>query len=121
MFELGWVFWVLFIAVFFGCGRMCGWGAKRFADRRRGLENGAMDEEAFHVAGRRSRATLGEDAGGRGLLREAMHARDDKEGEPVRLRAQKGSPLEKLQKDFIDGRLTVEEYERELDRLEKIE
>lgn len=122
MFEFGWMFWVLFFVVFFGCGRMCGWGARRFVDRRRGLEDGGLDEEAYRVSGPRSRAELDSGAGSR-LARDAMRSTSagDAMSEPSPLKRPRESPLEKLQRAFVDGRLTVEEYERELDRLERIE
>ena len=117
MFEFGWMFWVLFFVIFFGCGRMCGWGARRYIDRKRELQEGLPDDEAHRVGG--ARAALKDDVGG-GALRDAMFRRSrEKDREPAQLR--RGSPVEQLQKKFIDGRLTLEEYERELDRLERIE
>ena len=41
--------------------------------------------------------------------------------EPVAHRNTPTSPLEDLQKRFVEGRLSMTEYEQELDRLEKIE
>ncbi len=43
------------------------------------------------------------------------------EGEPARLRQRRRSPLQELQQKFVEGKLTLAEYERELDRLERIE
>ena len=120
MFEFGFMFWILFFVIFFGCGRMCGWGARRYMDRKRGLEEGLPDEEVYRVGGPRSRAALGDDAAQGGTLRDAMFRRSQEgDREPARLR--KGSPLKQLQKKFIDGGLTLEEYERELDSLERLD
>jgi uncharacterized membrane protein len=51
-----------------------------------------------------------------------MHRRGDEPRlEPLRRGEKAPTPLEILQQKFIEGRLSMEEYERELDRLEKLE
>ncbi len=116
--EFGWGFIALFVVIFLGCGRMCGWGPRR---RRHHREvEGQEDEGERRLSSLESRLK-GLDRGDR-RVREAVYDGDrDGAREPVRARSNRSSALEELQKRFIDGRITVDEYERELDRLEKIE
>lgn len=118
MFEFGWMFWILFFAIFFGCGRMCGWRVRRYVEGRRGPDEvGCCEEESLAAGPGSRRAELG--AGG---MRDAMYRRDEeREPEVARLKRSQGTPLQQLQQRFIDGRITLEEYEREIDRLERIE
>lgn len=122
MFEFGWLFWVLFFVIFFGCGRMCGWGARRYLDRGRRFEEGGSDEETRPIAGSRSTAALGRDSAQPGILGDASLRGDREEGrDRAVLRGRTGSPLQRLQKKFVEGRITLEEYERELDRLDRLD
>lgn len=96
MFDFGWMFWALFFVIFFGCGRMCGWGVRRYADRRRRYRED--DEEP-------QPARLG----------------DATAAQPARPIRPRETPVQRLQKRFVDGRITIEEYERELDHLDRLE
>lgn len=104
-----WLAWLIIAcAVLFGCGRGCAWGYRR---HRR-------------VAGH-------EMSGGRvgSGRREALRAAPSEPAipaearEPVAVggRERVESPLETLQRRFIEGSIDVEEYERELDRLYHLE
>ncbi len=102
MFEFGWLFWVMFFAIFFGCGRMCGWGYRRhLADRWHG------DEELPEKKGPTVFV-------GRVVLDVEERARP----EPAKLNRPVESPLKALQRDFVDGRISLDEYENRLDSLE---
>jgi hypothetical protein len=46
---------------------------------------------------------------------------EEREEEPARMKRKPSSPLEELQQRFVDGRLSLTEYEKELDRLERLE
>jgi hypothetical protein len=46
---------------------------------------------------------------------------EEREREPARAKEKAPNQLELLQQKFVEGRLSMEEYERELDRLEKLE
>lgn len=105
MFEFGWVFWVLFFAVFFGCGRMCGWGRRGYYGSRRRL-----DEEE------REGDNPGKAIAGVASLDRATPV----EPEPVRLSRPQETPLKALQRDFVDGAITMDEYERRLDAIERL-
>lgn len=118
--EFGLGFWILFFVIFFGCGRMCGWGKRRHRDRPEELESsGGKDDRLKHlesrVAGRAARRER--------LMSARRQQTDSRAGEPrpVPTRARKETPLQELQKRFVEGRLTLGEYERELDRLDRID
>ncbi len=117
MFEFPW-FWIMFFVIFFGCGRMCGWGARRYVKRRRRHEDedevsymSASDSSAERLKARGDESFLA--AGGYGRLG------DKQKRDPVRLKA-RGTPLEQLQRKFVDGRITLDEYERQVDQLERL-
>ncbi|UCC72872.1 MAG: hypothetical protein JSV86_21410 [Gemmatimonadota bacterium] len=120
--EFGLGFWILFIVIFVGCGKMCGWGARKYREHHRELEKRRDDEDRLSKLEARVR---GLDRGSRdrdGLLRPAMfHREQEKEREPVARREKRPSQLELLQQKFIEGKLSLDEYEREIDRLEKLE
>ncbi len=98
---------------------MCGWGARKYRERQRELESDSPPEPdrlsklESRLRGRNS---------GTELPRPAMH-REGKSAEasPVGLKQRRTSPLQELQKRFVEGRLTLAEYERELDRLDRID
>jgi hypothetical protein len=127
--DFGFGFLILFFVIFVGCGRMIGWGARKHRERHRMLggccgseeEEQQQDDRLSRLESRvrlRERGRRDQDR----LIRPAMHRRDEeREREPARLREKAPTQLEILQQKFIEGRLSLEEYERELDRLEKIE
>jgi hypothetical protein len=114
--EFGFI--VLFIAIFVGCGRLCGWGARKYKEHHRQLdhEHDEQDARLTHLESRIKRL------GDRTRPRHAMHRRgEEREEEPARMKRERSSPLEELQQRFVDGRLSLTEYEKELDRLERLE
>ncbi len=127
--EIGFGFWILFFVIFVGCGKMIGWGARRHKERHRMLggccgpadEEGQQDDRLSRLESRvraRERGSRDQDR----LLRPAMLRRgEEREREPARMSEKAPTQLELLQQKFIEGRLSMEEYERELDRLEKLE
>ena len=119
MFEFGWMFWVMFFAIFCGCGRLCGWGARRYVDRR-SIDETGKDEGRYYMSGS-GRAEIGDGASDR-LMSDAMNrgAREEMRATSA-VGLSRDTPLQKLQKKFVEGRLTMEEYERELDHLDRIE
>jgi hypothetical protein len=102
---------------------MCGWGVRRYRGRQRELDSGD-DERDRRLADLESRVRrLGDGDRTRDrLMRPATfrHGKGD-EAEPARMRERRATPLQELQQRFVEGRLTLTEYERELDRLERIE
>lgn len=118
--EFGLGFWILFFVIFFGCGRMCGWGKRRHRPRQEDLESSGKDDRLTRLESR---------VGRRGMHREHLmsgrrHHQSDRqspEPQPVSTRSRRESPLQELQKKFVEGRLTLGEYERELDRLDRID
>jgi hypothetical protein len=117
--EFGWGFIALFIVIFWGCGRLCGWGPRKKKERELEQMKHADDQRLTDLEqrvkglgrGRRER-----------LIRDAAYSREGTaEREPARLQSRRSSPLEELQKRFIEGQISLDEYEKELDRLEKIE
>ncbi|NIR45005.1 MAG: hypothetical protein GWN99_11585, partial [Gemmatimonadetes bacterium] len=46
---------------------------------------------------------------------------DDGAEQKVRPRSRSASPLQELQRKFVEGRLTLDEYEREIDALERLD
>jgi hypothetical protein len=52
---------------------------------------------------------------------EPMTHRGGGERAPLSKRKKPGSALEDLQRRFVEGQLSISEYEQELDRLEKID
>jgi hypothetical protein len=127
--EFGFGFLILFFVIFVGCGRMIGWGARKHRERHRMLggccgpeeEEQQQDDRLSKLESRvraRERARRDQDR----LLRPAMFRRgEEREREPARAKEKAPNQLELLQQKFVEGRLSMEEYERELDRLEKLE
>lgn len=99
-----WVFWMLFGAIFVGCGRMCGWGRRR--DHRQ------REEDRLQVGGDRGDVSA---IAGRAVFRSAERP----EPEHASLKSNE-TPLQTLQNNFVDGRISMEEYERRLDQLERL-
>lgn len=126
-FDFGFGFLILFFVIFLGCGKMCGWGARKYRERQRDLESKRKEEDRLTSLEARVRR-LDDRARARDrLLRPATFRRAEgkeaeaKEAEPARLRHRRRTPLQELQQKFIEGKLTLAEYERELDRLDRIE
>jgi len=120
MVDFGFGFWILFFVVFFGCGKMCGWGAAKYRKRQRDLESGD-DADSDRLSRLESRVRRRE---GQRLQRpqpSATSESGERARQPSRLREVRKTPLQQLQEKFVEGRLTLSEYERELDRLERIE
>lgn len=117
--EFGLGFWILFFVIFLGCGRMCGWGRRRHRDHQEGLESRGKDDRLTHlesrVAGRRDRRER--------LMSGRRHRSDShtREPQPAPTRSRRNTPVQELQEMFVEGRLTLGEYERELDRLDRID
>jgi hypothetical protein len=119
--DFGIGFWILFFVIFFGCGKMCGWGARKYRERRRDLESAGQDEDRLSDLESRVKQ-LGDRDRARELPRPAMfRGGAGEKREHARVRQKRKSPVEELQQKFVDGRLTLAEYERELDRLERLE
>lgn len=122
LFDFGVGFWILFFVLFFGCGKACGWGARKYKQHQKELEEQRREDDRLSRLEDRIRRM---DRGGRerSLPRPAVHGREGEvaEKEPARLRQKRPSALEQLQKRFIEGQLSLDEYERELDRLERLE
>ena len=85
-----WLIWVAIAAVLSSCGRGCGWGVRRY----RSLQHGDADEG--RVRGPRARRHL------------------TRGSRPVE------TPLQALQRRFVNGAITMEQYEAEIDKLEHI-
>ncbi len=132
------LFLVLFFVIFLGVGKMCGWGARKHRDQRRELESRCCGPRASkrgdREVGRRAdedqlsnleaRVRRLDDRQRRRdqLIRPAMHRGPaDREREPTPVRQKAPSRLQELQQKFVDGQLTLQEYERELDRLERLD
>jgi len=119
--EIGFSFWILFFVIFFGCGKMCGWGVRKYKDRHSELEAGPDDSDR-RLTDLESRVKkLGDRGRARDWLMEPMAHRNGAERATVAQRKKPNSKLEDLQKRFVEGKLSMAEYEQELDRLEKIE
>jgi hypothetical protein len=119
--EFGIGFWILFLVIFFGCGKMCGWGVRKYKHHQRELDAGSESERRLSELESRVRRLGDRDRAHDELVRPALH-RPAEGGtpQPAKLKKRR-SPLEELQQRFIDGRLTLAEYEEELDRLERLE
>ena len=97
-----WVLFIIFWAVF-GCGRGCRRGLRRRRHEIRG------DGSAHRIPARAHGQSV-EPA--RGQSREPVHAL--KADEP----RTRETPFEKLRREFVEGVIDVDEYERGLDRMD---
>jgi hypothetical protein len=126
-FDFGFGFLILFFVIFLGCGKMCGWGARKYKERQRELESKRKDEDRLASLEARVRRLSDRTQARDRLPRPATFRRAEgkqaeaKEAEPAHLRQRRRTPLQELQQKFIEGKLTLAEYERELDRLDRIE
>ncbi|MGD2217995.1 MAG: hypothetical protein PVJ64_14655 [Gemmatimonadales bacterium] len=120
--EFGIGFWILFFVLFVGCGKACGWGARKYKKHQRELDERREEDDRLTRLEDRVRGLGRRDRERERLIRPAMHRpNEERTLEPVRGRDKAPTQLEILQQKFIEGRLSMEEYERELDRLEKLE
>ena len=101
-----WLIWVVIAAVLSSCGRGCGWGVRRY----RRLQQGDADEGRVRGPRARPHLTHGVEenvvASGREPIEEPAVSR------PVE------TPLQALQRKFVIGAITLEQYEAEIDKLE---
>ncbi len=121
--EFGLGFFVLFFVIFFGVGRMCGWGRRCRRENTSDLGPGNADHER-RLSDLESRVKGRVQNGApRDRLVQPMAHRPGKQQdtERARLAPRRKSRLQELQKKFVDGQLTLSEYEQELDRLERLE
>lgn len=122
MFDLGWGFWVLFFVIFFGCGRMCGWGARKYRQRQRDLDHSPVGSDRLtDLESRVKQLDERERARERWLRPATLRAGEGESRQPALVKRRSKSPLQDLQEKFIEGRLSLADYERELDRLERLE
>ncbi len=105
-----WLIWVMIAAVLSGCGRGCGWGVRR----HRGLQHGDADEG--RVGGPRARRRLARGVEENMVAR--ARAREPIEQPAVSRRVE--TPLQALQRSFVNGAITLEQYEAEIDKLEHL-
>ena len=121
--EFGFGFLVLFFVIFFGVGRMCGWGRRCRRHDAGDLAPGDKEHER-RLSDLESRVKGRVQSGAaRDRLVQPMAHRPGKpqEAERARPAPRRKSRLEELQKKFVDGQLTLSEYEQELDRLERLD
>ena len=103
-----WVIWVVIAAVLSGCGRGCGWGVRRY----RGLQRGDVDEG--RVGGPRARRHLTRGVEENVVARARQPIEEPAVSRPVE------TPLQALQRSFVNGTITLEQYEAEIDKLEHL-
>ncbi len=103
-----WLIWVAIAAVLSGCGRGCGWGVRRNRGRPREAA------EAGRVGGPGARRGLT-----RGVEENAMARAREPIGRPAVSRPVE-TPLQALQSKFVNGAITLEQYEAEIDKLEHL-
>ena len=101
-----WLIWVVIAAVLSSCGRGCGWGVRRY----RRLQQGDADEE--RVRGRRARHRLTCCGDEKAVARAREPMEQPAVSRPVE------TPLQALQRRFVNGAITMEQYEAEIDKLE---
>ena len=102
-----WLIWVVIAAVLSGCGRGCACGVRRY----RGLQHGDADED--RVRGPRARRHLT-----RGVEENVVARAREPIEEPAVSRPVE-TPLQALQRKFVNGAITLEQYETEIDKLEQ--
>lgn len=121
--EFGFGFLVLFFVIFFGVGRMCGWRRRCRHDNHGELGPGDKEyERRLSDLESRVKGRVANGAARDRLVRPMANRADKGQAtENARLAPRRKSRLEELQKKFVDGRLTLSEYEKELDRLERLE
>lgn len=122
--EFGFGFLVLFFVIFFGVGRMCGWGRGWRRDEPRDLGRGDKEyDRRLSDLESRVKGRVQEGAARDRLVQPMAHrlGKGEQDRESARPRPRRKSQLEELQQKFVDGRLTLSEYEKELDRLERLD
>lgn len=106
-----WLIWLLAFWLLFGCGTGC-----RRAWSRRQVRGGAASADPAALRPGRSEPVIGS-ASAPGT---SSHGGvDDRAAPPGRERPE--TRLESLQRRFVDGSITLEQYEAELDRLDRAE
>lgn len=111
MFEFGLLFWVIVGFIVLGCGRACGWWRsdsyrERLEEKRRRVEEA---RGRMHAPRDHTRLQYGpSDA----MARDAASRRSR---EPVE------TPLQALQRRFVQGRITLDEYEQAIDKLKHLD
>jgi len=103
-----WLIWVAIAAVLSGCGRGCVCGARRY----RGMQHG--DAEEGRVRGPRVRRHLTRGAEENVVARAREPIEEPAVSRPVE------TPLQALQHRFVNGAITMEQYEAEIDKLEHL-
>jgi len=122
--EFGFGFFVLFFVIFFGVGRMCGWGRGRRRDDAGDLGSGDKEyDRRLSDLESRVKGRMQNGAARDRLVQPMAHrlGKGQQQKEAARPRPRRKSQLEELQQKFVDGRLTLSEYEQELDRLERLD
>jgi hypothetical protein len=122
--EFGFGFLILFGVIFYGVGRLCGWGRRGCRPCHRGSLDSKESDSDRRLSNLESRVKrLGDRAAARDrrVTPATYRGGRAKEAEPVRMKAKRKSALEELQQKFVEGRLSLSEYEQELDRLERID
>ncbi len=103
-----WLIWVVIAAVLSSCGGGCGWGVRRY----RRLQHGDADEGRVRGPRARRRLTRGVEENAAARAREPME-------EPAVSRPVE-TPLQALQRKFVNGAITLEQYEAEIDKLDQL-
>ena len=98
-----------------GAGRGCGWRGRHRVGRRWDAALNRPDEVGVPRNGSRRGPLARGESDALQLQHQARSAASARQRNEPRARAE--SPEQRLQRQFVDGTLTVEEYERELDRL----
>ena len=121
--EFGFGFLVLFFVIFFGVGRMCGWGrrCRHHQDREVGPGDKEHERRLSDLESRVKGRVQNGSARDRLVRPMSQRSAKPQEAEKARPAPRRKSRLEELQKKCVDGRLTLSEYEKELDRLERLE
>ena len=108
-----WLIWLVVFWVIFGCGRGC----RRVYGRRgwrRDLEAGEDQAAALRDGQVGAERQLAADTHGASLPMAAA-------GGVAAERRPVETPLQTLQRQFVEGTMTMEQYEAALDRLDRIE
>lgn len=104
-----WLIWVVIAAVLMSCGRGCGWGVRRY----RSLQHGDTADEG-RVRGPRARRHLTRGVEENPVARAREPIEKPAVSRPVE------TPLQALQRKFVNGAITLEQYEAEIDKLEQL-
>ena len=111
MFEFGLLFWVAVAFIVLGCGRACGWWRSESYRDRLEKRRRRMEEARGGTRLPRDRTRL-EQAPSDGMAREAAGRRTRQLAE---------TPLQALQRKFVQGSITLDEYEQAIDKLKHLD